>query len=99
MGKLGDLWGQLRGMDIDDPRRQDVQKKINEIEQFMIKKGWKTDGITRWTSSIGGTSDIYPWHTGYVKLKDVSMVASLNGKGINYNSDGSIHNCQLCSYT
>lgn len=98
-GDLGKFWGMLRNIDIDDPKREDVQKKINEIEQYMIKMGWKTDGITRWTNSVVGVSGIYPWHTGYVKLKDMSMVGNLNGKGINYNSDGSIHNCQRCSYT
>jgi len=99
MSKLGDLWGQLRGMDIDDPRKIDVQKKINKIERYMINQKWKTDGITQWSNSTVGASSIYPWHTGYIKLKDIQMVGGMNGKGINYNSDGSIHNCQLCSYT
>ncbi len=93
------MWGQLRGMDIGDPRRIDVQKKINEIEQYMIKQSWKTDGLTKWSDSTVGTSSIYPWHTGYINFEDIKMVGAMNGTGINYNSDGSVHNCQMCSYT
>ena len=95
-GDLGRYWDQLRNMDWDDPRREDVQKNINGIEVYMIKMKWKTDGITQWDKSSNKNSQEYPFHTGFVDFGDISMVGKLNGKGINYNSDNSIHNCQLC---
>ena len=97
MGKLGDLWQQIRDMNWDDPRRNDVQKEINSIEEWMITKGIKKDGITQWGEMSGGNSIIYPHHTGYVRFEDISMVGELNGKGLHYNSDGSVHICPICS--
>lgn len=82
-------------MDDDDPRIVEVQKEINSIEEWMIGKGIKKNGITQWTK-FGKITEIYPHHTGYVRFEDIHMVAELNGLGINYNQDGSIHTCTNC---
>lgn len=96
MGKLADLWQQIRDMDDDDPRLPEVQKKINEVEQWMIDKGYKTDGITQWGKKSGDSND-YPHHTGFIRFEDIHMVAELNGLDVNYNPDGSVHKCDKCS--
>ena len=96
MGKLGDLWQQIRDMDFEDPRRVEVQKEINKVEQWMIDKGYKKDGLTQWGESGSKTSLSYPHHTGFVRFEDIHMVAELNGLGISYNADGSVHVCTNC---
>lgn len=97
MGKLRELRDELDQMEWDDPRRPEIQKKINGIEQWCIdnNKGFVTK-LTSWTQSGNGGNPKYPWHTGFVNIRDIGMVASLNGIGINYNSDKSIHNCPDC---
>lgn len=77
MGKLGDLWQQIRDMDYDDPRREEVQKEINNVEQWMIDKGYKDDGITKW-GDAGGTNIDYPYKTGYVKFDDIDKLPEYN---------------------
>lgn len=98
MGKLRDLRERREQMDWDDPNRIALEEEINKIEQWCIdnNKGFVTK-LTTWTNGLGGDNDLYPWHTGYIDVKDTWMVATLNGKGINYNSDKSIHICRNCS--
>lgn len=95
MGKLADLWQQLKDLDYDDPRVIEVQQAINETEMWMISKGYKTDGITKF-GNISGDSPLYPHHTGFIKLKDVELLAEYNELGLNYNLDGSVHVCSKC---
>lgn len=95
MGKLGDLWQQLKDLPDDDPRVPDIQKEINRIEQWMIDNGYKDDEPTKF-GSITSELPHYPHHTGFVRFEDIKLLAEYNGLGINYNSDGSIHNCQKC---
>ena len=98
MGKLRDLRERREQMEWDDPNRIALEEEINKIEQWCIdnNKGFVTK-LTTWTNGLGGDNDLYPWHTGYIDVKDTWMVATLNGKGINYNSDKSIHICRNCS--
>jgi hypothetical protein len=84
-------------MDWDDPMRPDIEKKINDIEQFCIEKGY--GGITKltvWGNMSNNESPNYPYHTGFVNLRDIPMVGELNGTGLNYNADKSIHHCKKC---
>ena len=53
--------------------------------------------LTTWTGGNMGDNELYPWHTGYIEVKDMWMVGSLNGKGLNYNRDKTIHFCENCS--
>jgi len=98
LGKLRDLRERREQMEWDDPNRIAIEEEINNIEQWCIdnNKGFVTK-LTTWTNGLGGDNDLYPWHTGYIDVKDTWMVATLNGKGINYNSDKSIHICRNCS--
>lgn len=97
LGKLKDLREQWEQMSWDDPRRPEIEKEINKIEQWCIdnNKGFVTK-LTVFGKQNGGGNNDYPWHTGFVNLRDIPMVAELNGKGIHYNSDGSVHVCKLC---
>ena len=96
MGKLAELWQQIKDMDYDDPRVPEVQKEINDVEEWMITKGYKTDGVTQW-GKFSGNSNEYPHHTGFVRYEDISMIGDLNGLGISYNADGSVHICPKCN--
>lgn len=94
MSKRQDLFKQLEDLDPFDPKRKEIQKKINEIEEYCIKKGW-LQSITKWESFE--VSDNYPWHCGAIWFDDISLVGELNNKGINYNYDETIHVCQDCN--
>ena len=98
MGKLRDLRERREQMEWDDPNRIAIEEEINKIEQWCIdnNKGFVTK-LTTWTNGLGGDNDLYPWHTGYIDVKNMWMVSTLNGKGINYNSDKSVHVCRNCS--
>ena len=98
MGKLRDLRERREQMEWDDPNRIALEEEINKIEQWCIdnNKGFVSK-LTTWTNGLGGDNDLYPWHTGYIYVKDMWMVATLNGKGINYNFDKSIQICRNCS--
>lgn len=49
MGKLSDLWGQLKTCKEED--RELIQKKINDIEKWMIENGYgNIKEITDWKS-------------------------------------------------
>jgi hypothetical protein len=100
MGKLKDLREQHDQMEFDDPRRAEIEKEINRIEQWCIdnNKGFVTK-LTVFGKENGGGNNNYPWHCGFVNLRDIKMVGSLNGTGINYNNDGSVHVCSLCINT
>lgn len=96
MGKLQQLWDELRATDRDDPRRAEIQSEINKVEKWMISKGIKQPGTeTKWNTSEQ-ISNRYPWHVDVVFFEDMWMVADLNGKGINYNADKSVHICDEC---
>ena len=97
MGKLRDLRERREQMEWDDHDRIKVEEEINKIEQWCIdnNNGFVTK-LTKWSNN-NMTNNTYPWHTGYIEVKDIWMVASLNGKGLNYNKDKSIHFCENCS--
>jgi len=97
MGKLADLREQRENMSYDDPNRIHIEEEINKIEQWCIDsgKGFVTK-LTTWTNEYGGECELYPHHTAFVDVRDIWMVGELNGKGISYNSDKSIHHCQKC---
>lgn len=69
MGRLSELWSLLKEMEADDPRRDDIQKQINDVEAWMIQKGYKKDGITKWGGY--GNSKNYPDRTGYIWYEDI----------------------------
>lgn len=96
MGRLADLWAEWRSLDKSDPRRKEVQEEINKVEQYCISHNYAGfTSVTKWYDG-GGQSSSYPFHTGAVYLEDIDMVASLNGKGLNFNTDKSVHNCKDC---
>lgn len=72
IGKLSDLWQKLRSLDFDDPERFEIQKQINEVESWMISKGYKTTGITKWNVTL--ESPNYPDKTGYLFWQDLYKV-------------------------
>lgn len=97
MGKLRDLRDERDEMNWEDPRRIETEKEINRIEQYCIDNNY--GGVTKltvWTKESSGGCLKYPWHTGFVNIRDIYMVAELNGKAINYNSDNSVHHCSDC---
>lgn len=88
---------ELENLEWDNPRREEIQKEINRIEQYCIDKGYgNITSLTIWNQTQGGGNPDYPYHTGYVKIQDIGMVGELNGTGINYNRDKSVHHCQKC---
>lgn len=97
MGKLRDLRERREQMEWDDHDRIKVEEEINKIEQWCIdnNNGFVTK-LTKWSNN-NMANNTYPWHTGYIEVKDIWMVASLNGKGLNYNKDKTIHFCENCS--
>jgi len=98
MGKLRELREKREQMDWEDPERKETEKEINRIEQWCIDndKGFVTK-LTVFGKNPTGESDLYPWHTGFVHFRDIFMVGTLNGTGINYNADKTIHHCELCA--
>ena len=97
MGKLRDLRDRREQMEWDDHDRIKIEEEINKIEQWCIdnNNGFVTK-LTKWSNN-NMANNTYPWHTGYIEVKDIWMVASLNGKGLNYNKDKTIHFCENCS--
>ena len=97
MGKLRDLRERREQMEWDDHDRIKIEEEINKIEQWCIdnNNGFVTK-LTKWSNN-NMENNTYPWHTGYIEVKDTWMVASLNGKGLNYNKDKTIHFCENCS--
>jgi len=97
MGKLRDLRERRDQMEWDDHDRIKIEEEINKIEQWCIdnNNGFVTK-LTKWSNN-NMANNTYPWHTGYIEVKDTWMVASLNGKGLNYNKDKTIHFCENCS--
>ncbi len=97
MGKLRDLRDRREQMEWDDHDRISIEEEINKIEQWCIdnNNGFVTK-LTKWSNN-NMANNTYPWHTGYIEVKDTWMVASLNGKGLNYNKDKTIHFCENCS--
>ena len=97
MGKLRDLRERRDQMEWDDHDRIKIEEEINKIEQWCIdnNNGFVTK-LTKWSNN-NMENNTYPWHTGYIEVKDTWMVGSLNGKGLNYNKDKTIHFCENCS--
>lgn len=77
MGKLADLWAKLRSMDIDDPDRIKVQNDINKCESWMIEKGYKKDGITKFHNNKSIVSDSYPHNSGSVFIEDLDQLKEI----------------------
>lgn len=84
-----ELFDKLDELPHNDPQIPGIQKRINEIEQWMIKKKY-IKHITNW-GAFSNKSSLYPYTTGFIDFDDIKLVGSLNGKGLNYNIDGSIH--------
>lgn len=81
MGRLKELWAELRSLDKNDPRREEVQKRINETEQFCIDHGYAGfTSITKWNNGKV-VSDEYPQNTGYVYLEDIDKVYKMEDGG------------------
>lgn len=89
MGKLSDLWQEYKSLPRDHPKRKELQSDINKIEEWMIEKGYKTDGVTQWYDTDAPSTN-YPWKSGAVWFEDMWQCADLNGVGINYNYDKSV---------
>ncbi len=94
MGKRRELLDELDGLEFGNPRIPTLQKKINEIEEWMITKGY-IKSKTNWNNQ-NGDSELYPWHTNYLNFKDIHMVGALNDTGMNINTDGTPHLCKYC---
>ena len=86
---------ELESLEFGNPRIPILQKKINEIEEWMIKQGY-LKSITNWNNQHGD-SQLYPYHTSFVNFRDIHLVGSLNESGMNVNVDGSPHLCEYCS--
>lgn len=84
-----ELFDKLDELSADDPQIPMIQKRINEIERWMIKKGF-TKHETKW-GTFSDKSELYPYETGYVDFSDIHLVGALNGTGLNYNTDKSVH--------
>ena len=98
MGKLKELREEREQMNWDDPRRIEVEEEINKTEQWCIDNhpDWGIK-LSKWRNDDGDGSPDYPWHTGYVSIKDIGMVGELNGLNIHYNGDKSVHVCSKCN--
>ena len=97
LGKLAELRELRESMEWDHPDRIKTELEINKIEKWCIdNKMGNITKLTTWNNGFTNANPKYPYHTGYVNIKDIKMVAMLNNKGINYNFDNSIHNCELC---
>ena len=79
MGKRAELFEELEALPPGDPRAKDIRKKINEIELWMIGKGF-LNRKTRWGDD--SLPKGYPWHTACVFYEDIRMCGDLNNKGI-----------------
>ena len=98
MASLGEMRAEHDQMEWDDPNRVALETEINKREQWCIdNKPEYNVTLTIWSQVMGGGNPDYPWHTGYVKLKDLGMCGDLNGSGLNYNTDQSIHHCPKCA--
>ena len=92
MGKIRELKDELEQLSWDDPRVLELQTEINKTEQWCIdNKPEYGVTLTKWTTSLGGGNDKYPWKTGFVNIRDIKMVGELNGSGIDFNKDGSVY--------
>lgn len=89
MGRLKDLWSELKSLDREDPKRKVLQAEINKIEKFCISKGYEGFAVTMWHD--GNSSPRYPFNNGAIWYDDIWQMAEFNRKGLNYNNDGSIH--------
>ena len=76
MGKLSELWAQYKSLERDDSRRADIQKEINNVEQWMIDKGYKTTPLTQWYNGMK-TSPNYPEGTGYIWYEDLNKIGEI----------------------
>lgn len=74
MGKLTNLWAELK-ITVDPSLREKLQAEINEVERWMVKKGYR-DRITVWgrvmpddflTRKVPG----YPENHGTVYIEDL----------------------------
>jgi len=88
-GSRQELFDKLDELPADDPQVPMIQKRINEIERWMIKKEF-IKYETKW-GAFSGQSELYPWYTGYVDFGDIHLVGALNGIGLDYNIDKSVH--------
>lgn len=95
LGKLAQLWQDLRESERGSPQRKEIQAEINKVERWMIAKGYKTDGETKWNDNEK-ESNRYPWHVDTIFFEDLWMVKQYNETGVNYNPDKSVHNCVEC---
>lgn len=68
MVRLAELWDRHRRMDDSDPRRIEIEREINRVEQWMIDRGYKEDGITRFHHNAPNPD--YPARSGCIRLED-----------------------------
>ena len=64
---LKTLWSEYKRMAPSDPRIPKYRQEINDREEWMIEKGYKTDPITKWDTKPYLPDD-YPENTGYIYL-------------------------------
>lgn len=78
MGKLKELWDEYKTLDVDDiTRRIQLQNDINKCESWMIEKGYKKDGITKWHNNKSIVSDSYPHGSGAVFIEDLDQLKEI----------------------
>ena len=95
MASLSEMRTRHEGMSWDDPGRIPLEEEINKREQWCIdNKPEYNVKFTNFAKTLGGGNSSYPFHTGYVNIRDIGMLGIFNGKGIDYNTDGSVHCCE-----
>ena len=67
-----ELFDKLDDLPVDDPQISGIQKRINEIERWMIKQEY-IKYETKW-GSFSNKSSLYPYKTGYIDFNDVKLV-------------------------
>lgn len=75
--KLKELWAEYKTLEPSDPRRKELQKEINRMEEWCISRGYEGFKITRFNDNEGVDSKNYPqdsgaiWFGDYNKLEEV----------------------------
>ena len=72
MGRLKDLWQELKSVDKTNPRRKEIQEEINKIEEWMISQGLRKD-ITLFYESLPKSPN-YPQNTGFIWYEDFDKI-------------------------
>lgn len=70
MGKLKEYWDLYKSLDPSDPRRRELQKKINDTEKWCIAQGYEGFKVTKFNDNEFAVSKNYPHKSGAVYFDD-----------------------------